>query len=50
LLERTDFPFLKADLITRNAGRLPGVERWRDLLGSEDVALIDEHLERRTAG
>jgi len=50
LLERTDFPFLKADLITRNAGRLPGVERWRDLLGSEDVALIDEHLGRRTAG
>jgi len=50
LLERTDFPFLKTDLIARNAGRLPGVERWRDFLGAEDVALIDEHLRRRTAG
>ena len=49
LLERTDFPFLKTDLIARNAGRLPGVERWRDLLGEADVALIDEHLALREA-
>ena len=50
LLERTDFPFLKTDLIARNAGRLPGVERWRDLLGERDVALIDDHLRRGVAG
>jgi lipopolysaccharide biosynthesis protein len=50
LLERTDFPFLKTSLIAHNAGRLPGVERWRDLLGAEDVALIDEHLGRLSNG
>ena len=50
LLERTDFPYLKTDLIARNAGRLPGVERWRDLLGAADVALIDDHLRRQMAG
>ena len=49
LLERAEFPFLKTDLIARNAGRLPGVERWRDLLGEADVALIDEHLALREA-
>lgn len=50
LLERADFPFLKTDLIARNAGRLPGVERWRDLLDEADVALIDAHLRVRMAG
>jgi hypothetical protein len=49
LLEQTDFPFLKTDLIARNAGRLPGVERWRDLLRQDHVALIDDHLGLRAA-
>lgn len=49
LLEQTDFPFPKTDLIARNAGRLPDVERWRDVLDRHHVALIDDHLALRIA-
>lgn len=44
LVERMGFPWIKAELVRRNPGRLPGVEAWSSLVGPEDAALIRDHL------
>lgn len=45
LVERMGFPFLKTELVRRNPGHLPGVERWPELMDADAAALIREHLE-----
>lgn len=45
LVEGMGFPYLKTELVRRNPGGLPGVERWREVV-SDDIArrLMEEHL------
>ena len=44
LVERMGFPWLKTELVRRNPGRLPGVERWEELVPAREAALIRDHL------
>ena len=44
LLEVAGFPFIKAELVRHNPGRLPGVQQWGALVSAEDRALTEEHL------
>lgn len=44
LVERMGFPWLKTELVRRNPGRLPGVERWEELVPGREAALIRDHL------
>jgi lipopolysaccharide biosynthesis protein len=44
LIERQGFPYLKTELVLRNPGHLPGVERWDELVPAAEALLIREHL------
>jgi hypothetical protein len=44
LVEGMGYPYLKTELIRRNPGRLPGVENWREVVPSDELPIIEEHL------
>ena len=44
LIEKMGFPYLKAELVRRNPGRLPEVESWASLMPATEAALIRDHL------
>lgn len=44
LVEGLGFPYLKTELVLRNPGRLPGVERWREVVPQAAQGLIEGHL------
>ena len=44
LVERFGFPYLKTELVLRNPGGLPGVERWPELVDAATRAVIEQHL------
>ena len=44
LVEGMGYPYLKTELIRRNPGRLPDVENWREVVPSDQLRIIEEHL------